>query len=66
MAKVLKQYRLSGPDGVYDIECGEASPEDRMRGDYSKTGKAVKAKEAMRELHDDVTARKERFGFYVL
>lgn len=65
MAKVLKEYRLSGPDGVYDIECGDASLEARMQRDFSKTGKAVKAAEGRAEAFDDVKMLGERFGFPV-
>lgn len=38
MAKVLKTKTLSGPDGVKEVSFGDASPERRRHGDYSKTG----------------------------
>lgn len=38
MAKVISEKNLSGLGGVYDVSFGQASPERRARGDYSKTG----------------------------
>jgi len=55
-----KQFRVSGVDGFKDVSVGPAKYDARMRGDYSKDGKAVAA--ANNLSLDDQKARAERYG----
>ena len=55
-----KCYRLSGLDGVKDLNIFKASPSAREQQDFSKDGQAVAA--AQDRSDDDVKARAERYG----
>ena len=59
--KCVNEFRVSGVDGFKDVSVGPASYANRMRGDFSKTGKSSKPGEALA----DVKARAERYGFDV-
>lgn len=55
-----KQYRVSGADGIKDLNIFKASVEAREQGDFSKDGQAVAA--AQEESFDDVKAQADRYG----
>ena len=55
-----KEYRLSGADGIKDLNIFKASVRAREQGDFSKDGQAVAA--SQEESLDDVKARAKRFG----
>lgn len=58
MAKVLREYRVADLDGVKELRFGEADPEDRMKRDFSKTGKSCKPVPS----RDDEKAFEKRLG----
>jgi len=62
-AKCVNKFRVTGVDGFKDVSVGPADYDARMRGDFSKTGKAVAA--AGNQSLDDQKARAERYGFDV-
>ncbi len=57
-SRVVKSINLKHLDGVKDVAIGPASVEDRMMGNFKKTG--APADPAMQ---DDEKARVERYGF---
>ena len=57
-AKCLKKFKVSSLDGLKEVSVGSASYESRMRGDFSKTGKASQPGKSL----DDDDARAERYG----
>jgi len=57
-AKCVKKFEVSSLDGLKDVSVGPASYESRMRGDFSKNGKASQPGKSL----DDDTARNERYG----
>lgn len=58
MAKVIKTKNLSGLDGVKEVSFGDASPERRRQGDYSKSGVESKDHSSFDD-HKDRQARWE-------
>lgn len=61
MAKVTKSFLLHTLDGVYDITLGEAAPEDRKNGIYSKS---PPPKPDM-DQYDDIREARERIDYQV-
>jgi hypothetical protein len=57
-SRVVKSVNLSSLDGVKDVSIGSASVEDRMSGNFKKSGAEKSTME-----HDDEKARRERWGF---
>ena len=57
-AKCVDKFEVSSLDGLKEVSVGSASYESRMRGDFSKTGKASKPGKSL----DDDNARAERYG----
>ncbi len=55
-----KEYRLSGADGIKDLDVFKASVSAREQEDFSKDGQAVAATQERSD--DDVKARAERYG----
>lgn len=55
-----REYRLSGADGIKDLNIFKASVSAREQRDFSKDGQAVAA--SQEESLDDVKARAERYG----
>jgi hypothetical protein len=55
-----KQFRVSGLDGFKDLKVGHLSAEQRERGESSKDGQYLAAKDE--ESFDDEKAQKSRYG----
>lgn len=55
-----KEYRLSGADGIKDLNIFKASVQAREQQDFSKDGQAVAA--SQEESFDDIKAKAERYG----
>lgn len=55
--KLVKSKNLSGLGGVYDVSFGDAPPERRAQGDYSKAG----VTHVDSETFDDYRERRERY-----
>lgn len=55
-----KQFRVSGSDGFKDLKVSHLSAEQRERGEASKDGQYLAAKDE--ESFDDEKAQKKRYG----
>lgn len=57
-AKCVKKFEVASLDGLKEVSVGPASYDARMRGDFSKNGKASQASKSL----DDDDARNKRYG----
>jgi hypothetical protein len=57
-SRVVKSVTLKHLDGVKDVSIGSASVEDRMAGNFKKTGAP-----ADNNTYDDTKAQRDRWGF---
>lgn len=62
MAKVISDKTLSGLGGVYDVSFGDATPERRAQGDYSKAGISTVDSDTFDDYREKLERWEKKFG----